>query len=63
MSNEILSPQIPLSGTGNDFRLRYTVYRDLPLDNLVLHVWHVRSFPAKAARVRGLDRGVGLLRR
>jgi hypothetical protein len=44
ISNEIWSPTIPINTTtGSDFRLRYTVYRDLPLDNLIFHVWHVRT--------------------
>jgi hypothetical protein len=43
ISNEVWSPVIPMSGSGTDFRLRYTVYRDLPLDNLIFHIWHVRT--------------------
>jgi hypothetical protein len=44
LSNEIWSPTLPFTGTnGSDFRLRYTVYRDLPLNNLIFHVWHVRT--------------------
>jgi hypothetical protein len=44
LSNEVWSPQMSLSGSsGSDFRLRYTVYRDLPLDNLIFHIWHVRT--------------------
>jgi hypothetical protein len=44
ISNEIWSPVMPFgASTGTDFRLRYTVYRDLPLDNLIFHVWHVRT--------------------
>ena len=45
LANEIWSPVIPLSGSGNEFRLRYSVYRDLPFDNLVFHLWRVRSIP------------------
>jgi hypothetical protein len=44
--NEIWSPVIPFSGSGAEFHLRYTVYRDLPLDNLVFHVWHARMIDA-----------------
>jgi hypothetical protein len=58
ISNEIWSPPILLSGTGTDFRLRYSVYRDLPLDNLVFHVWHVRSIPANGCPGPWLDRGM-----
>ncbi|HKW12846.1 MAG TPA: T9SS type A sorting domain-containing protein [Candidatus Krumholzibacteria bacterium] len=44
LSNEIWSPVMSLSGSsGSDFRLRGTVYRDLPLDNLIFYVWHVRT--------------------
>jgi hypothetical protein len=44
LSNEIWSPVMSLAGSsGSDFRLRYTVYRDLPLDNLIFHVWHTRT--------------------
>ncbi|HEX6791050.1 MAG TPA: T9SS type A sorting domain-containing protein [Candidatus Krumholzibacteria bacterium] len=44
ISNEIWSPVMNFgASTGTDFRLRYTVYRDLPLDNLIFHVWHVRT--------------------
>jgi hypothetical protein len=44
ISNEIWSPVLPFpAGVGSDYRLRYTVYRDLPLDNLIFHVWHVRT--------------------
>lgn len=44
LSNEVWSPSLSLSGSsGSDFRLRYTVYQDLPLDNLIFHVWHVRT--------------------
>jgi hypothetical protein len=44
LSNEIWSPVLPFgASTGSDFRLRYTVYRDLPLDNLIFHVWHTRT--------------------
>ena len=46
ISNEIWSPVIPFGGTGTDFHLRYTVYQDLPLDNLIFHVWHVRTIGA-----------------
>ena len=57
ISNEIWSPVIPFSGSGSEFRLRYKVYRDLPLDNLIFHVWHVRSIPASGCPGRWLDRG------
>jgi hypothetical protein len=41
--NEIWSPQIPWTGTGATVELRFWVYRDLPRDNLIRYVWHVRS--------------------
>jgi len=44
ISNEVWSPVLAFpAGVGSDYRLRYTVYRDLPLDNLIFHVWHVRT--------------------
>jgi hypothetical protein len=44
ISNEIWSPVLAFpAGVGSDYRLRYTVYRDLPLDNLIFHIWHVRT--------------------
>jgi hypothetical protein len=44
MSNEIWSPTMSLLGSsGTEFHLRYTVYSDLPLDNLIFHIWHVRT--------------------
>ncbi|MCK5406458.1 MAG: hypothetical protein KAJ37_03350, partial [Candidatus Krumholzibacteria bacterium] len=44
MSNEIWSPVIPSTGQGDEYRLSFWVYRDLPLDNLQFYVWHVRSW-------------------
>lgn len=46
VANEIWSPAINFSGSGSEFRLRYVVYRDLPLDNLVFHTWRVRTLDA-----------------
>ena len=46
IANEIWSPNMTFSGSGSEFRLRYTVYRDLPLDNLVFHTWRVRTLDA-----------------
>ncbi len=43
LSNEIWSPEIPLTGSGSNFVLGYTVYRDLPLENLVFYNWRLRS--------------------
>jgi hypothetical protein len=43
LTNEVWSPQIAWVGTGTEAVLQYSVYRDLPLDNLVFYVWHVRS--------------------
>jgi hypothetical protein len=57
ISNEIWSPVIPFgASTGSDFRLRYTVYRDLPLDNLIFHVWHVRTIDGTNCPGTWLDR-------
>jgi hypothetical protein len=43
LANEVWSPNIPWVGTGSEAILQFDVYRDLPLDNLVFYVWHVRS--------------------
>jgi hypothetical protein len=56
--NEIWSPLVPLGGSGSEFRLRYTVYRDLPLDNLIFHTWHVRTIGASGCPGPWLDRGL-----
>jgi len=56
ISNEIWSPNIPITGTGAKVVLRYTVYRDLPLDNLMFHVWHVRTVSAGGCPTRWRDR-------
>ena len=56
LANEIWSPVIPFAGTGSEFRLRYTVYRDLPLDNLIFHVWHVRTIATSGCPGPWLDR-------
>ena len=57
LANEIWSPVIPFAGSGSEFHLRYTVYRDLPLDNLIYHVWHVRTIGASACPGPWKDRG------
>jgi hypothetical protein len=44
MSNEVWSPAVPNTGSGNEYRIRLLTYRDLPLDNLQFYVWHVRSW-------------------
>jgi len=46
IDNEVWSPNIALAGTGSVVTLRFTVYRDMPLDNLIFYVWHVRSVVA-----------------
>jgi len=57
ISNEVWSPVIAFpAGVGSDYRLRYTVYRDLPLDNLVFHIWHVRTYGADGCPGAWLDR-------
>jgi hypothetical protein len=43
MDNEIWSPWIPITGTGDEFLLEFLVYRDLPLDNLVFYTWKIRT--------------------
>ena len=44
LNNEIWSPPIPVTGSGDEFRLRFRVYRDNPLDNLQFYHWAVRSW-------------------
>jgi hypothetical protein len=46
-----------LGGTGSEFRLRFTVYRDLPYDQLVFFVWHVRSINVQRLPSPWRDRG------
>ncbi len=46
MNNEIVSPMFSNAGYGNEYRLEFLVYRDLPLDNLIFFNWHVRSWTA-----------------
>jgi len=43
MDNEIWSPVVPITGSGNEFVLEFLAYRDLPLDNLIFYAWHVRT--------------------
>ena len=43
INNEIWSPAIPLTGTGGGITLRFSVYRDLALDQYVFYTWDVRS--------------------
>jgi hypothetical protein len=46
ISNEIWSPVFDYAGQGfgSVAQLVWDVYRDLPLDNLMFYVWHVRSW-------------------
>ena len=50
LTNEVWSPQIAWVGAGTQAILQFSVYRDLPLDNLVFYVWHVRSTSAAARK-------------
>ena len=43
INNEIWSPLIPLTGAGGRATLRFSVYRDLTLDQLVFYTWSVRA--------------------
>jgi hypothetical protein len=43
LDNDIWSPQIPLIGSGAVVNLEFSVYRDMPLDNLIFYTWGVRS--------------------
>jgi hypothetical protein len=46
IDNEVWSPNIAIAGSGSRVVLRFTVYRDMPLDNLIFYVWHVRTIVA-----------------
>ncbi|UCH83646.1 MAG: T9SS type A sorting domain-containing protein [Candidatus Latescibacterota bacterium] len=43
LNNQIWSPPVPYTGTGDEVLFSFYVYRDLPLDNLIFYQWHVRS--------------------
>ena len=43
LNNEIWSPWIPLTGTGNQYLLEFRVYRDLPLENLQSYDFRFRT--------------------
>ncbi len=43
ISNEIWSPTIPLSGSGSEVRLSFSVYRENAMGNLVFYTWRVRT--------------------
>jgi len=45
ITNEIWSPTAAWVGTGDKALLRFSVYRNLPLNELVFYVWHVRWSP------------------
>ncbi|HEU4365260.1 MAG TPA: FlgD immunoglobulin-like domain containing protein [Candidatus Krumholzibacteria bacterium] len=46
LRNAIISPVIPLIGSGTGINLEFDVYRDMPLDNLVFYNWEVRTIGA-----------------
>lgn len=46
MTNEIWSPFIDNIGAGNEYRLEFLTYRDLPLDNLQFYVWTAKNIDA-----------------
>ena len=50
LTNEVWSPVIPLTGSGTEMLYDFSVYRDLPLDNLVIYVWQVRSIVGGCAQ-------------
>jgi hypothetical protein len=55
--NQIWSPWIPLTGTGNTFELAFDVYEDLDLDYLIFYEWSVRSRPSGSCPAPWRDRG------
>ncbi len=44
LDNILISPLIPLTDSGSSVKLLFSIYRDLPLDNLQFYYWMVRSF-------------------
>ncbi len=49
LNNEIWSPPIAVTGSGATMNLAFSVYRELPLDNVVFYVWHVRDLSSGCA--------------
>ncbi len=43
LTNEVWSPEIALVGSGAVVNISFWAYRDMPLDNLLFYVWHVRT--------------------
>jgi hypothetical protein len=41
--NEVWSPLVPNLGSGDQYRLQFLVYKDLPMDNLQFFTWAVRT--------------------
>jgi hypothetical protein len=44
LSNEVWTPAVPNTGSGVEYRLRFLVYKDLPIDNLQFFTWRVRAW-------------------
>jgi len=57
IENEIWSPAVPITGTGSRFSIEFDVYKDVPLDPLILYAWHVRSWGAGECRGQWQDHG------
>jgi hypothetical protein len=55
--NEVWSPFVPLIGSGNQYRLQFVVYKDLPLDNLQFFTWAVRTQDAAGCPTVWQDEG------
>jgi hypothetical protein len=43
LNNQVISPFVPITGTGTDYVLSFSVYRDLDLDYLLFYQWAVRT--------------------
>jgi hypothetical protein len=43
IKDEIWSPEVAWAGYGSAANLEFDVYRDLPMNNLMFYVWHIRS--------------------
>ncbi len=55
LQSEIVSPAIPLAGTGSEFWFEFDVYRDLPLDNLVFYQWFIRTLDGSGCPLQWQD--------
>ncbi|RPH54754.1 MAG: hypothetical protein EHM89_18135, partial [Acidobacteria bacterium] len=55
---EILSPPIPLAGTGNVVNLEFSVYRDLEIEAYVFYLWDIRTVAPNGCASRWRSRNL-----